>query len=417
MYDEKKIKNYYSFSPYAPRTGASGAASGSRRENIDSNRPPQLEPNYHRHPNSRQNAADRALRCRRKSKSARETQEEIIRGFDESSDGECGPNSRYINCKTECSNEPCPTNDSRRAVTCVTPEPCKPGCVCNLNHKRNNTDGQCIVASDCPPANCTRSNEVWDSCPSACLAEDCSDVDNQPVTCNTLVLNCEPRCVCKKGFYRNKHGICVKPKHCGAEQPASVCPENEVFVECQRAHCGPKSCGDLGYPIPCNGATAACHAGCVCADGYVRNDKNVCILKTDCPSCGGDPNAKSGCGNHCGNSCSDYQEVNKTCFSGCRYNACDCKDSYVYNERSSKCVEPETCCAMSTLNILRWEKPLNSRHRHRYSSTKARIKKFVPVVVCVILGVAKKGFLEIRFLRGKGSCRLRNLRRCQQLDG
>ncbi|GBP26745.1 Inducible metalloproteinase inhibitor protein [Eumeta japonica] len=190
----------------------------------------------------------------------------------------CGPNSRYVDCKTECSNEFCPKNDSRRAVTCVTPEPCKPGCICNLNHKRSNTDGQCIVASDCPPVKCTRPNEVWDSCPSACLAEDCSDVDNQPVTCNTLVLNCEPRCVCKKGFYRNKHGICVKPKYCCAE-----CGPNFRYVDC-KTECSDEFCpkNDSRRAVTCV-TPEPCKPGCICNLNHKRsNTDGQCIVALDC---------------------------------------------------------------------------------------------------------------------------------------
>ncbi|KAF9791823.1 hypothetical protein SFRURICE_020222, partial [Spodoptera frugiperda] len=106
-----------------------------------------------------------------------------------------------------------------------------------------------------------------------------------------------------------------------------VCKENEISVEC--AHCGPKTCEDLGHPIPCGGATSLCRPECVCIDGMVRDTNGTCILKKDCSNCAGDFNATSGCGNHCGRSCSDYKEVNKTCYSGCLYNSCDCKPDYV----------------------------------------------------------------------------------------
>ncbi|CAH0583155.1 unnamed protein product [Chrysodeixis includens] len=121
----------------------------------------------------------------------------------------------------------------------------------------------------------------------------------------------------------------------------SVCKENEISVEC--AHCGPKTCEDLGHPIRCGGATALCKPECVCTDGFVRDSNGTCVRKSDCGSCGGDSNATTGCGNHCGNSCSDYQDVNKTCFSGCRYNSCDCKEGYVFHDDYKVCVLPEDC--------------------------------------------------------------------------
>ncbi|KAL0832215.1 hypothetical protein ABMA28_001666 [Loxostege sticticalis] len=121
----------------------------------------------------------------------------------------------------------------------------------------------------------------------------------------------------------------------------SACPHNEMQVEC--AHCGPKRCDELGRPVPCAGGTALCRPECVCVDGYVRDDDGTCILKNECPSCGGDKNATSGCGNHCGNSCSDYKETNKTCPNDCRYNRCVCRTNYVYHDSLRICVLPDDC--------------------------------------------------------------------------
>ncbi|KOB79517.1 Protease inhibitor 3 [Operophtera brumata] len=53
-----------------------------------------------------------------------------------------------------------------------------------------------------------------------------------------------------------------------------------MFAEC--AHCGPKTCEDLGYPIPCAGGTSLCNPECVCIDGFVRDANGTCILKEEC---------------------------------------------------------------------------------------------------------------------------------------
>ncbi|XP_072949805.1 uncharacterized protein [Epargyreus clarus] len=121
----------------------------------------------------------------------------------------------------------------------------------------------------------------------------------------------------------------------------SICGSDEVRVECY--HCGPKTCQDLGHPMTCKGIMGSCRSECVCTDGYVRDSSEKCILKKECSSCGGDRNATTGCGNHCSNRCSDYRDVNKTCMSGCRYNSCDCKTGYVYNDRMGVCVLPIDC--------------------------------------------------------------------------
>ncbi|XP_050562712.1 zonadhesin-like isoform X4 [Spodoptera frugiperda] len=128
----------------------------------------------------------------------------------------CGKTGRFVDCKVDCESSYCPKDDSRDVTICDPPAgSCLPGCICNLNHrKRSYEDPTCIVSSDCPPVNCTRPNEVWDSCPSACLAESCEDAHRQPTTCNTLVLNCGPRCVCKKKHFRNSSGICVPVNKC-----------------------------------------------------------------------------------------------------------------------------------------------------------------------------------------------------------
>lgn len=60
-------------------------------------------------------------------------------------------------------------------------------------------------------------------------------------------------------------------------------------------------------------------------------------------SCGGDPNAKPGCGVNCGRLCSNYQKKGVKCPHLCKLNSCDCKDGFVYDENVKKCVEPCDC--------------------------------------------------------------------------
>ncbi|KAM3966960.1 zonadhesin-like [Aphomia sociella] len=129
----------------------------------------------------------------------------------------CGENERFVPCKTGCPTDYCPVDDSRGLVICETfPfSPCYSGCICNLNHKRlSRTDDKCIVSSDCPPVTCTRPNEEWNPCPSECLGEYCDSAFSEPVVCNTLLLNCSPRCTCIKDHYRNATDICIPAKQC-----------------------------------------------------------------------------------------------------------------------------------------------------------------------------------------------------------
>nr|WHN38848.1 Zon1B-L [Andraca theae] len=129
----------------------------------------------------------------------------------------CGPGGRFVECRTSCPYDYCPVDDSRAVVACEYPPfaSCFSGCICGLNHKRlSYSDHTCVVSSDCPPVDCTRPNEEWSPCPSDCLSELCKDVDKKPIVCNTFVLNCQPKCICKENHFRNESEICVSAKVC-----------------------------------------------------------------------------------------------------------------------------------------------------------------------------------------------------------
>ncbi|XP_075975761.1 zonadhesin-like isoform X2 [Anticarsia gemmatalis] len=128
----------------------------------------------------------------------------------------CGPNGRFVECKNDCTSDYCPVDDSRDPAVCSSSSDCLSGCICRPNNKKlSREDRRCITSSDCPPVKCTRPNEVWSKCPSACLAEKCEDAGKKPPRCQTLLLNCEPRCICKKNHYRNDDDICVPADECG----------------------------------------------------------------------------------------------------------------------------------------------------------------------------------------------------------
>ncbi|XP_026328618.1 uncharacterized protein LOC113236672 [Hyposmocoma kahamanoa] len=113
------------------------------------------------------------------------------------------------------------------------------------------------------------------------------------------------------------------------------CKKNERYVKCPSLLCQPQSCDQLGYPIACpiQGADGECPGkpGCICIDGYLRNDKGICVPQKQCPSCGGDPNAESGCGQNCGRRCSNYKQSNVVCPLICQINGCDCKKGYKFD--------------------------------------------------------------------------------------
>lgn len=59
--------------------------------------------------------------------------------------------------------------------------------------------------------------------------------------------------------------------------------------------------------------------------------------------CGGDPNAVSGCGINCGRLCSNYDKGPVSCAAVCLDNACDCREGFVFDEATKKCVQPKDC--------------------------------------------------------------------------
>ncbi|CAG5046268.1 unnamed protein product [Parnassius apollo] len=139
--------------------------------------------------------------------------------FHETSGGNpCGMNATFRTCNNRCSYNYCPVDDSPPDFSCEPPSPCPSGCVCNLNYRKKSIkDENCILASECPPVDCTRPNEIWSNCPSDCLREDCENAYEEPTVCNTLVLNCQPRCICKPNTFRDKNKICI---------PVEQCPKN-----------------------------------------------------------------------------------------------------------------------------------------------------------------------------------------------
>ncbi|CAK1579523.1 unnamed protein product [Parnassius mnemosyne] len=131
----------------------------------------------------------------------------------------CGKNATFQTCNNRCAYNYCPVDDSKPDYSCVPPSPCAPGCVCNLNYRKKSiNENKCILASECTPVNCTRPNEVFNNCPSACLREGCEFACEEPTVCNTLVLNCQPQCICKPNTCRDENNICV-PFECPKKKP------------------------------------------------------------------------------------------------------------------------------------------------------------------------------------------------------
>ncbi|XP_048003668.1 zonadhesin-like isoform X3 [Leguminivora glycinivorella] len=259
----------------------------------------------------------------------------------------CGANETFVSCKIkDCPKDYCPVDDNSVTMICDPVYPCPSGCVCKLNYKRKSKeDDRCILSSDCPPVECTRPNEVWNPCPSACLRENCDDVNDQPTTCNTLVHNCDPRCICTEGHFRNASGICVPAEECPNFQPKSCDDPNAERVECAPDPSCRSTCSTPNPSKPCKLNCAI--DNCVCKRGFVLSKKGgKCIPVNQCPKdkpCNGDSNAyvidhPSPCPSTC-----DSPNASYLCRRAAPPVACQCKDGLIKATYDRKCIKPDEC--------------------------------------------------------------------------
>ncbi|XP_063549068.1 zonadhesin-like [Cydia strobilella] len=237
----------------------------------------------------------------------------------------------YNNTTKVCNNNVCHINGCD----------CKDGLVYDQNTNR------CVKPEQCTKQ-CKGSHEIYIDCPAGqCKAKTCDDLVNPP-GCPRIKPPCPGGCVCEDGYFRDKSGKCIPKEQC----PSLQCKKkNERWSNCVIGECVPRACEDVGYPVACPDIIGPCAGGCTCIEGFVKNSKGDCIDMKDCPSCGGDPNAVSGCGNPCGKTCASLYANNSDliCPQYCEYNGCDCKSGYrlltdsTDSTESKKCV-PESEC-------------------------------------------------------------------------
>ncbi|XP_052738623.1 zonadhesin [Bicyclus anynana] len=293
----------------------------------------------------------------------------------------CGPDEVYNDCVNGgCGRWKC----SQQAAICIllVEGACKEGCHCKEGYLRRD-DGVCVPADQCP-LTCWGANEVV-----GCK-------DTTPQTCENVVrpwqpsvkprLNiCIQECRCKEGFYRNKIGQCISEENCrrcpgpneyfsddgSSESEPCRCEEgyvrdyytnncesitdctkecgvNEVPTSCVEAVCERRNCSDLDKPFICIDPSE-CTNGCLCKEGYLRNDKGVCVPVDQCTKtpepviCG--PNEVStdcvngGCGIWY---CSQTQEICNLMLDDECKPGCLCKEGMLRAENGT-CIPTEQC--------------------------------------------------------------------------
>ncbi|XP_072941115.1 zonadhesin-like isoform X2 [Epargyreus clarus] len=260
---------------------------------------------------------------------------------------ECGKNEALDKCPSYCPSDFCPTGDGQNAY-CPSPKPCpRPACKCAFNHRRAQ-NGTCIPTRDCPSFKCTKPNEEYVDCPPYCPTDDCSQATPTgkcPLIGRIgIVLECQPACRCKKGFWRN-NGVCVPYKECPGKL---TCGPNEVVVtcpgNCTTDYC-PNSSSDLiekcTKPCPCP------PPACKCADNYRRDKNGTCIPKEECPGTLTCPPGEviDNCPAICN---TDYCPTNendvRSCYtpSPCLKPACRCPRNYL-RAQNGTCIRADTC--------------------------------------------------------------------------
>ncbi|XP_031769582.2 antichymotrypsin-2-like isoform X3 [Galleria mellonella] len=194
-------------------------------------------------------------------------------------------------------------------------------------------------------------NERWVQCPQTlCIPLTCSQVESS-VPCPILGPRGEcpgkPACICNDGLVKNDEGDCIPKKQCTPR-----CSDHEIYEKCPNP-CIPQKCSQVGFPIFCpaqstgNPPSCITKPACICESGYYRNCDGVCVPSQECPSCGGDPNARPGCGN-CRKTCANYNSTDPImCIQICYENACDCLPGYVVDGNTGKCVLPEDCSELT----------------------------------------------------------------------
>nr|WHN38851.1 Zon4B-L [Andraca theae] len=272
----------------------------------------------------------------------------------------CGPNEVPSDCVNGgCDKRNC--TELGQPDICRDPLECTKGCVCETGYLRND-DGVCVPINECP--SCGGDPNAKAGCGVNCNRH-CSDIGKKPGACsdvcqlnacdckkgfyyddNACITLCyDNACDCKKGYYYDDNtGKCVRAKQC-----TPVCSTNEVYSSCVQGQCGPKNCTQLGKSVACPKIDPKyCIKGCICTEGYLRADNGTCIPKENCPSCGGDRNARAGCGVNCNKRCSDIGKEPGACIKICYENACDCKDNYYLDENTGKCVLPKQCSSINS---------------------------------------------------------------------
>lgn len=218
---------------------------------------------------------------------------------------------------------------------------------------------------------CRKAHTHFETCGTACPRT----CDNYAVKFIICTDNCVTDCFCDKGFVLDANKNCIAISDCPGKSRDEaffyifknndfiftvkpVCKANEEHSQCGANGCQ-NSCADPTFETRCRGI---CTEGCICVDGYVRNDDGVCTKLEECPSgsqkgsfskllnfffksvkpvCSAAHEVYSDCGAYCQPICSQYVRDCAAPFQDCNP-GCVCEAGYIRNG-NDECIKREDC--------------------------------------------------------------------------
>ncbi|GMT09534.1 hypothetical protein PFISCL1PPCAC_831, partial [Pristionchus fissidentatus] len=166
-------------------------------------------------------------------------------------------------------------------------------------------------------------------CPANEEYRECNGDTPCDATCENHWPNCsgcgKGGCVCLHGLVRHK-GKCFKQEQC----PDPDCPANQVWNKCP-GNCQLPSCRSILSKEKETCLEGCGFAQCVCKQGFVRDDNDICIKKENCPKkfdCESPHEVKKQCST-CEPTCEDR---NPACNKMCGPPKCQCKPGFVRDQ-------------------------------------------------------------------------------------
>nr|XP_049703173.1 zonadhesin isoform X6 [Helicoverpa armigera] len=264
--------------------------------------------------------------------------------LEEQCDKLCPQNEEWSECvEGTCRHQNCTQKGMPLGCPGLIPGACKPGCICKENYLRDES-GSCVPEDECDeeegPKTCPPNEDLVDCANALCRSLNCNERGILP-PCPS-VSKCIKDCVCKYGYLRDENGVCVPKEQC----PVPTCPSNEQFSDCTQVLCRAQYCTEKGGPVFCPSIPeGSCVEGCVCKEGYLRDDDGNCVAESECKAVTCPPNEEF---SECANAvCRPLNCTHRGLFLPCpQVSGCDkeciCKEGFL-RDKNGDCVPEDQC--------------------------------------------------------------------------